>query len=99
VLIGADRVIHQVQQDDADESNAYNSLSSSNYMSVSIPNDENVIATDIKVDQPDQSRIWSTSTSDVPGTFENDINTYVASCVVQCACASACGSSMQHGDN
>ncbi len=99
MVIGADRVVHQVQQDDADESDESDSSNSSNNMSVSITNDETAISTDIEVDQPDQSRIWSTSTSDVPGTFENDINTYVASRVVQCACASACGSSMQHGDN
>ncbi len=94
MLIGADRVVHQVQQDDADESDESDSSNSSNNMSVSITNDETAISTDIEVDQPDQSRIWSTSTSDVPGTFENDINTYVASRVVQCACASACGSSI-----
>jgi hypothetical protein len=76
VLIGADRVVHQVQQDDADESSESNS---SNNMSVSIPNDENVITTDTEADQPDQSRIWSTSTSDVPGTLESYINTHADS--------------------
>jgi hypothetical protein len=76
VLIGADRVVHQVQQDDADESSKSNS---SNNMSVSITNDENAIATDTEVDQPDQSRIWSTSTSDVPGTLENYISAHANS--------------------
>jgi hypothetical protein len=88
VLIGADRVVHQVQQDDADESSESNS---SNNMSVSIPNDENVITTDTEADQPDQSRIWSTSTSDVPGTLESYINTHADSSET---CASTCGSSL-----
>ena len=79
MLIGADRAIHQVQQDDADESDASDSSSSSNNMSVSIPNDENAIGTDIEADEPDQSRIWSTSTSDVDGTLENYLNSHVDS--------------------
>jgi hypothetical protein len=53
VVIGADRVVHQVQQDNADESDASNSSSSSNKMSISITNDENAIFTDVKADQPD----------------------------------------------
>jgi hypothetical protein len=58
VLIGADRVVHQVQQDDADESDKCNSLNS---MLVSIPNDGNTIAAAVEADQPDQLHIWSTS--------------------------------------
>lgn len=76
MVIGADRVVHQVQQDDADESSESDSSSSSNHMSISIPNEENVISTNVEADQPDQSRIWSTSTSDVPGTLENFVNTF-----------------------
>ena len=79
VLIGADRVVHQVQQDDADESDESDSSNSSNNMSVSIPNDGNAIPTDVEADPPDQSCIWSTSTSDVPGTLKNSISTHVDS--------------------
>jgi hypothetical protein len=79
VLIGADRVVHQVQQDDADESSESDSSNSSNNMLVSIMNDENAISADVEADQPDQSRIWSTSTSDVPGTLESYINTHADS--------------------
>jgi hypothetical protein len=79
VVIGADRVVHQVQHDSVDESDASDSLSSSNNMSVSIPNDETAVFTDIEVDQPDQSRIWHTSTSDVAGTLENYIDIHAGS--------------------
>jgi hypothetical protein len=79
VVIGADRVVHQVQQDDADESSVSYSSNSSSDMLVSIPNDETAISTDIEVDQPDQSRIWSTSTSDVPGTLETYIDDHAGS--------------------
>jgi hypothetical protein len=48
VVISADQVVHQVQQDDADESDESDSSSSSNHMSVSIPNDETAISTDIE---------------------------------------------------
>jgi hypothetical protein len=48
-------------------------------MSVSILNDETAISTDVKADQPDQSRIWSTSTSDVRGTLERYISAHADS--------------------
>ena len=79
MLIGADRVVQQVQQDDADESDESDSSSSSSNMSVSVMNDETAIGTDAEVDEPDQSRIWSTSTSDVDGTLENYLNFHIAS--------------------
>jgi hypothetical protein len=90
VVIGADRVVHQVQHDSVDESDASDSLSSSNNMSVSIPNDETAVFTDIEVDQPDQSRIWHTSTSDVAGTLENYINTHADPNAYATACSSSC---------
>ena len=79
MLIGADQVVHQVQQDDADESDESDSSSSSNNMSISVMDDETAIGTDIEADEPDQSRIWSTSTSDVDGTLENYLNSHVDS--------------------
>ena len=57
MLIGADRVLHQVLQDDADESEESDSSESSNIMSVSMMDDENAIGSDIEVAGPDQSRI------------------------------------------
>jgi hypothetical protein len=48
-------------------------------MSVAIPNDGDAIPADAEATQPDQSRIWSMSTSDVPGTLENFINTHADS--------------------
>ena len=43
VLIGADRVVHQVQHDDVDESDESNRSSTSSNILVSIPNDETAI--------------------------------------------------------
>ena len=70
MLIGADQVVHQEQQDDADKSDESDSSNSSTYMSVAIPNDGDAIPADAEATQPDQSRIWSTSTSDVPEALE-----------------------------
>ena len=79
MVISADRVVHQVQQDDADESDESESSSSSNHMSVSVMNDETAIGTDVEAAEPDQSRIWSTCTSDVDGTLENYLNSHIDS--------------------
>jgi hypothetical protein len=78
-LIGADRVLHQVLQDNTDESEESDSTESSNIMSVSMVDDENAIGSDIEVAGPDQSRIWSTSTSDVPGTLNDYLNSHAES--------------------
>jgi hypothetical protein len=96
VVIGADRVVHQVQHNDADESDESESSSSSNHMSVAIMDDKNAIDSDIEVDQPDQLRIWSTSTSDVPGTLENYINIHADSHACVPLLAVAC-SVLKHG--
>lgn len=68
-MIGADRVVHQAQHNDSDESDVSSSSSSSNDLLVSILNDGAAISTDVEVDGVDQARIWSTEVSDVPGTL------------------------------
>lgn len=57
VLIGADRVVHRCNRTMLMNQSHPASSSSSNNISVSIPNDETAISTNVEADEPDQSRI------------------------------------------